>query len=39
VRDTIEREKQIKDYRREKKIALIEAENPHWQDLAEGWFS
>ena len=39
VRDAIEREKQIKAYRREKKIALIEAENPHWQDLAEGWFS
>lgn len=39
VRDAIAREKQIKGYRRAKKTALIEAENPHWQDLAEGWFS
>ena len=29
----IEREKQIKRWRREKKIALIESINPHWVDL------
>jgi len=34
----IYREKQIKGWRREKKIALIEAENPMWKDLSEDWF-
>ena len=29
----IEREKEIKGWRREKKIALIEAMNPEWDDL------
>ena len=29
----IEREKQIKAWRREKKMALIEADNPQWNDL------
>jgi putative endonuclease len=29
------REKQLKGWRREKKIALIEKLNPRWQDLAE----
>jgi putative endonuclease len=33
----IAREKQIKRWRREKKIALIEKLNPRWQDLAENW--
>jgi putative endonuclease len=28
------REYQIKGYRREKKIALIEKENPRWEDLS-----
>ena len=32
--DAIEREKQIKRWRREKKIALIESANPEWLDLA-----
>ena len=31
----IEREKQIKRWRRQKKVALIESVNPHWRDLAE----
>jgi putative endonuclease len=30
----IEREKQLKGWMREKKIALIEKENPHWEDLS-----
>jgi putative endonuclease len=30
----IEREKQLKRWRREKKIALIEAANPEWLDLS-----
>jgi putative endonuclease len=33
----IKREKQIKHWRREKKIALIEIDNPTWDDLAEDW--
>ncbi len=31
----IAREKQIKGWRRAKKIALIESMNPHWKDLSE----
>ena len=34
----IEREKQIKGWRREKKIALIGSINPEWKDLSEDWF-
>ncbi|MEZ4594632.1 MAG: GIY-YIG nuclease family protein [Chloroflexota bacterium] len=37
VRDAIAREKQIKSWRRSKKIALIEAENPRWKDLSLEW--
>jgi len=37
IRDAIAREKQLKGWRREKKIQLIESENPTWQDLSEGW--
>jgi putative endonuclease len=37
VQSAISREKQLKGWRREKKIALIEKSNPHWQDLAEHW--
>src|SRR3954464_1641276 len=33
----INREKQIKGWRRSKKIALIESRNPRWKDLAENW--
>lgn len=36
VNTAIEREKQIKKWRREKKIALIESVNPSWKDLYEG---
>ncbi len=32
--DAIDREKQLKRWRREKKIALIEAANPEWLDLS-----
>ncbi len=31
------REKQLKGWRREKKIALIEKLNPTWEDLSEAW--
>jgi putative endonuclease len=33
----IAREKQIKGWRRSKKIALIESMNAQWQDLSEDW--
>src|SRR5262249_30210308 len=33
----IRRETEIKKWRREKKVALIRAKNPTWEDLAEGW--
>ena len=35
--NAITREKRIKRWLRSKKIALIEATNPAWDDLAEGW--
>jgi putative endonuclease len=38
IRAAIAREKQIKGWLRSKKVALIVTENPHWKDLAEGWF-
>jgi putative endonuclease len=34
----IGREKQVKGWRREKKVALIERDNPGWLDLAAEWF-
>ncbi len=34
---TIAREKQLKGWRRSKKVALIEKMNPRWEDLAEKW--
>jgi hypothetical protein len=33
----IDREKEIKGWRREKKIKLIQSMNPEWHDLAEKW--
>jgi putative endonuclease len=38
VNQAILREKQIKGWLREKKIALIESTNPEWKYLSEGWF-
>ena len=35
VRDAIAREKQLKGWRRDRKLALIESENPGWRDLFE----
>jgi putative endonuclease len=37
VRGAIARDKQIKRWRREKKVWLIEAMNPEWKDLSEGF--
>jgi putative endonuclease len=36
--EAIKREKQVKRWRRDWKLELIEADNPDWRDLAEGWF-
>ena len=33
--EAIAREKQLKGYKRDKKIALIEKRNPNWNDLSE----
>ena len=37
VRDAIAREKQLKGWRRKKKIALVESMNPTWRDLGSDW--
>jgi putative endonuclease len=34
----INREKQIKTWRPEKKVALIDSINPSWEDLSEDWY-
>lgn len=34
----ISREKQIKKWRREKKVAIIDSMNPDWKDLSDGWY-
>jgi putative endonuclease len=39
VRAAIAREKQVKGWGRAKRIALIEASNPTWDDLAAEWFN
>ena len=38
VATAIAREKQIKRWRREKKITLIESMNPQYRDLAADWY-
>ncbi len=38
ARTATDREKEIKKWRREKKISLIEARNPTWEDLAAEWY-
>ena len=35
--DAAERERQLKRWRREKKVWLIEMDNADWEDLAAGW--
>jgi putative endonuclease len=37
VNNAIARETEIKKWRREKKVALIERDNPLWDDLAADW--
>ena len=38
VSDAIQREKELKGWTRAKKIALIESNNPTWDDRSEPWF-
>jgi len=38
INEALFREKQIKGWLREKKISLIEQENPDWKDLSESWY-
>ncbi|SRR6266480_7052456 len=38
IRAAIAREKQIKGWIRARKLKLIEACNPTWEDLAQNWF-
>ena len=37
VYSAIAREKQIKDWRRSKKVELIDSSNPEWRDLSAEW--
>jgi putative endonuclease len=39
IRDAIAREKEIKGWKRSRKIGLIQGRNPTWEDLAESWAS
>ena len=38
VRAALEREKELKWWRRGKKVALVESMNPEWKDLALRWY-
>lgn len=38
VAEAIAREKQLKRWRRDKKLALIEKTNPAWVDLSRDWY-
>ncbi len=38
VQTAIVREKEIKSWRRSKKLELIKSLNPKWQDLSDGWY-
>jgi len=39
INGALNREKQIKAWRRSKRVALIESTNPQWRDMSDGWFS
>ncbi|HEX2831805.1 MAG TPA: GIY-YIG nuclease family protein [Thermoanaerobaculia bacterium] len=39
ITQAIEREKQIKNWPRARKNALVESMNPEWNDLAANWFT
>lgn len=37
IQDALAREKQLKSWRREKKVALLTEHNPNWRDLSLDW--
>ena len=37
ISDAIQREKELKGWTRAKKVALVEAANPTWEDLSAQW--
>src|SRR5512146_2460092 len=37
IGNAIAREKEIKGWRRSRKIAIVRSFNPTWEDLSEGW--
>ena len=39
VLNAIAREKQLKGWKRAKTVALIEEQNPKWEDLSRDWYS
>ena len=39
VQSAIAREKQLKAWRRSKKVTLVESVNPLWEDMALHWYS
>ena len=39
IRNAIAREKQIKGWRRSKKVVLIESQNPEWRDISLDWLA
>jgi putative endonuclease len=38
IDEAIAREKELKGWRREKKLVVIETQNPKWWDLSHGWY-
>ena len=38
VNDAIKREKNMKKWKRQWKINIIEKDNPNWNDLSSDWF-
>ena len=37
IESAVAREKQVKSWRRSKKVALVESANPKWKDLSLEW--
>jgi len=37
INDAIKREKNMKKWKRQWKIKLIETDNPYWEDLSKDW--
>ena len=38
IRSAIAREKELKGWRRSKKVELVESVNPEWKELAREWY-